>query len=52
MQLNQMVELTSDQRLDALLKEIAKRGAQPRVSNERSPVKGVKIRTGQGISVT
>lgn len=50
--LNQMADLTSDQRLDALLKEIAKRGAAPRVSNERSPVKGVTIKSGQGISVS
>lgn len=50
--LDQMADLTSDQRLDALLKEIAKRGAQSRVSNERSPVKGVTIKSGQGISVS
>lgn len=50
--LNQMEALTSDQRLDQLLKEITKRGAQSRVSKERSPVKGVKIKSGQGISVS
>lgn len=50
--LDGMDELTSDQRLDQLLKEISKRGAQSRVSKERSPVKGVKIKTGQGISVS
>lgn len=50
--LGEMVDLSSDQRLDSLLKEISKRGAQRRVSRERSPVKGVKIKTGQGVSVS
>lgn len=50
--LDQMENLTSDQRLDALLKDITKRGAAPRVSNERSPLKGVTIKSGQGISVS
>ncbi|MFV1591137.1 plasmid partitioning protein RepB [Phaeobacter sp. JH20_36] len=51
-QLNQMADLTSDQRLDALLKDVAKRGAAHRVSNERSPLKGVTIKSGQGVSVS
>lgn len=43
---------TSDQRLDGLLKEISKRGAQSRVAKERSPVNGVKIKTGQGVRLS
>lgn len=50
--LDHMDGLTSDQRLDRLLKEISKRGAQSRVAKERSPMQGVKIKTGQGINLS
>ncbi|WP_298822595.1 plasmid partitioning protein RepB [uncultured Roseibium sp.] len=50
--LNKMEDLASDQRLDQLLKEIAKRGAAPRVRKERSPVAGVTVKSGQGISIS
>ena len=49
--LSQMEHLASDQRLDQLLKEISKRGAAPRVKQERSPVPGVTVKSGQGISI-
>lgn len=50
--LGKMEHLTSDQRLDYLLKEIAKRGASPRVKQERTPLEGVTIKSGQGISIS
>lgn len=50
--LNKMVHLTSDQRLDYLLKEIAKRGAAPRVKQERTPLEGVTVKSGQGLSIS
>lgn len=50
--LDKMDHLTSDQRLDQLLKEITKREAQSRVSKVRTPMTGVKIKTGQGINLS
>ena len=50
--LGKMEHLTSDQRLDYLLREIAKRGAAPRVKQERTPLEGVTIKSGQGLSVS
>lgn len=48
--LETVIDFTSDQRLDKLLAEIL---AKPKpANNERSPVKGVKIKTGQGVSVS
>lgn len=40
-------ELSSDDRLDALLKEIARRGARPTEGRAVSPVKGVTIKSGR-----
>ncbi len=50
--LGKMEDLTSDQRLDQLLKEIAKRGATRRTRQERMPLEGVTIKTGQGLSIS
>ena len=45
--------MDSDERLEVALKEIGKRGKQERPTEERSPVPGVKIRSGKtGLSVT
>lgn len=45
--------LDSDERMDAALKEIGKRGKQERSTEERSPVPGVKIKSGKsGLSVS
>ena len=46
-------DLESDGRLDLVLKEIGKRGKQERSTEERSPVPGVRIKSGKsGLSVT
>ncbi len=51
--LGKSVNLDSDERLEAALKEIGKRGKQERFTEERSPVPGVKIKSGKtGLSVT
>lgn len=45
--------LTSDERLEAALKEIGKRGKQERTAVERSPVPGVQIKSGKsGLSLS
>jgi len=41
-------ELTSDDRLEQLLKEIARRGARPSEGREATPVPGVTIKSGRG----
>ncbi|UWR13351.1 plasmid partitioning protein RepB [Sulfitobacter mediterraneus] len=41
-------ELPSDDRLDQLLREIARRGARPNEGRETSPVPGVTIKSGRG----
>ncbi len=41
-------EATSDQRLDALLHYVAKRGARPSQTQSRAPVPGVEVKSGQG----
>lgn len=38
---------SSDERLDVLLKEIARRGARPGQTRETSPVQGVTVKSGQ-----
>ena len=43
--------LTSDQRLDRLLKEIAKRGAMRGRQQERTPIEGVTVKSGQGLNI-
>ena len=46
-------ELESDGRLELVLKEIGKRGKQERSFEERSPLPGIKIKSGKsGLSVT
>ena len=42
---------TSDERLEAVLSEVARRGARDRAQQERSPVAGVQIKTSRS-SVT
>ncbi|WP_120632632.1 plasmid partitioning protein RepB [Ruegeria sp. EL01] len=49
--LSKLEHLTSDQRLDQLIKETLKRGAAPRVNQERSPIPGVTVKSGQGINI-
>lgn len=39
---------TSDERLDAQVKDIAKRGARPAQTQVRAPVPGVEVKSGQG----
>ncbi|MEM9043848.1 MAG: plasmid partitioning protein RepB [Pseudomonadota bacterium] len=41
-------DLTSDDRLEQLLKEIARRGARPNEGREVTPVPGVTIKSGRG----
>lgn len=41
-------ELSSDDRLEQLLKEIARRGARPSEGRESTPVPGVTIKSGRG----
>lgn len=41
-------DCTSDDRLDLLLKEIARRGARPSQTRETVPVEGVTIKSGRG----
>jgi ParB family chromosome partitioning protein len=41
-------ETSSDERLDALLKEIARRGARPTQVRETAPVAGVTVKSGRG----
>ena len=41
-------ELPSDERLEQLLKEIARRGARPSEGREATPVPGVTIKSGRG----
>jgi len=51
--LGQANGLTSDERLDALLTDISRRGARPGQSNENSPLEGVTVKSGQSaISVS
>lgn len=42
------IALTSDDRLEQLLKEIARRGARPSEGREATPVPGVTIKSGRG----
>lgn len=49
--LSEMDGLSSDQRLDQLLKEIAKRGASAKVKQERAPIEGVTVKSGQGLNI-
>lgn len=49
--LSKMDRLTSDQRLDQLLKEIAKIGVTPKAKQERTPLNGVTVKSGQGLSI-
>jgi len=49
--LAELNDLPSDQKLDELLKVIGKGRAQSRVKNERTPVEGVSIKAGQGVSM-
>lgn len=41
-------EMSSDARLDALLKEITRRGARPQEGRTTTPVEGITIRSGKG----
>jgi ParB family chromosome partitioning protein len=51
--LNSVTGMDSDERLDAVLREIGKRGPQERTTDERSPVPGVKVKSGKsGVSLT
>ncbi len=46
-------DMTSDARLDALLSEIARRGARPRATHETTPVDGVTVKSSRSsIAVT
>jgi ParB family chromosome partitioning protein len=52
-QLGTIGGMDSDERMDAVLKEIGKRGPQERSADERSPIDGVKVRSGKsGVSLT
>ena len=47
------MDTPSDERLDGLLASIARRGAQPRVQQDRYPVAGVTVKTGRsGLNVS
>lgn len=51
-QLGTISGMDSDERLDAVLKEIGKRGPQERTADERSPIDGVKVKSGKsGVSL-
>ncbi len=50
--LDKMEGLTSDQRLDQLLKKISKRGAARTAQQERMPLEGVTVKSGQGLRIS
>lgn len=51
--LKSLSETDSNERLEAVLKEIGKRGPQERTANERSPLPGVKVKSAKsGVSLT
>lgn len=51
--LGKLGAMNSDDRLDAVLKEIGKRGTPTRTTEERSPVPGVQIKSGKsGVSLS
>ena len=51
--LSSLSDTDSDERLDAVLKEMGKRGPQERIANERSPLPDVKVKSSKsGVSLT